>query len=61
VAKHCPEGSYHLRFRSSGKRVWENVGADSELATVALQRKNLELQAGHHGMTFAIELKSTQP
>jgi integrase/recombinase XerD len=45
AAKRCPEGSYHLRYRVDGKRVWESVGTDADLATVALQRKAAELTA----------------
>lgn len=33
---HDPEGIYYLRYLRQGKRVWESVGVDADLATLAL-------------------------
>ena len=56
VPRHCPEGSYVLRYNVGGKRVWEMAGADPELATTAFNRKTIELQAGQHGMALVADV-----
>lgn len=33
--EHHPEGSYFLRYAREGKRVWESVGTDAQLALLA--------------------------
>jgi hypothetical protein len=50
---HCPDGIYYLRYRQAGNRVWQAIGNDASLAAVALQRKQLELQAELLGMPMA--------
>lgn len=38
--EHHPEGTYHLRYRVKGKRVWESVG-DDPVAAVSLKDSRL--------------------
>ena len=49
---YCADGVYHLRYRIGGRRVWQAVGNDASLATIAVQKKNLELQASVLGMVL---------
>jgi integrase/recombinase XerD len=44
--EHHPEGVYHLRFQSNGKRTWQPIGKDASLALVALQNKATEIETG---------------
>jgi hypothetical protein len=52
VAKKCPEGTYHLRYRVAGKRHWQSVGSDAELALSKLQQKAAELTGVANGLTL---------
>ena len=54
-SQHCPDGIYHLRYSKNGKRVWENVGADSQLASLARERKQRMVEAIAAGMVVAGE------
>jgi hypothetical protein len=56
VPRHCPEGSYILRYNVAGKRLWEMAGADPELANTAFNRKTIELQAGQHGISIVADV-----
>ncbi len=52
-AQHCPRGVYSLRYASDGKRVWEDVGADPQLALLAKERKQRALDAQAAGVQLA--------
>jgi integrase/recombinase XerD len=43
--EHHPEGTYFLRYAKNGKRVWERVGNDSQLALTAKQKREKTLEA----------------
>ena len=53
VPTRCPEGSYHLRYRVEGKRLWLNVGTVPDVALAALQRKVAELDGAKYGLIVA--------
>jgi integrase/recombinase XerD len=44
-AEHHPEGTYFLRYGKNGKRVWERVGNDAQLALTAKQKREKSLEA----------------
>lgn len=46
-----PEGIYNLRYLKAGKRVWDAVGADPQLALTAKLRVEHKLQAVSLGLT----------
>jgi hypothetical protein len=41
--EHHPEGSYFLRYARAGKRVWERVGYDAQLALTAKLKREKSL------------------
>lgn len=43
--RHCPDGVYYLRYAQGGKRVWQNVGADPQLAQLARDKRQRVLDA----------------
>jgi integrase/recombinase XerD len=43
--EHHPEGNYFLRYAKNGKRVWERVGNDAQLALTAKQKREKTLEA----------------
>jgi hypothetical protein len=43
--RHHPEGVYHLRYVKGGRRVWESVGNDPQVALTAQLRVEHRLQA----------------
>ena len=49
--EHHPEGVYNLRYLKAGKRVWDAVGADPQLALTAKLRVEHKLQAVSLGLT----------
>lgn len=53
--QHCPGGVYHLRYAVAGKRVWENVGPDPQLALLARERKQRAMDAVAAGVAVADE------
>jgi integrase/recombinase XerD len=53
IAKKCSEGTFHLRYRHEGKRHWQSVGSDAELALSRLQQKAAELTGAANGLTLA--------
>jgi integrase/recombinase XerD len=48
--EHHPEGVYHLRYLSGGKRVWDSVGADPQLALTAKLQRERQLGAEAAGI-----------
>jgi integrase len=44
-AEYHPEATYYLRYLEAGKRVWQNVGPDSDAALVALRNAEHDQQA----------------
>jgi len=55
-AEHHPEGTYFLRYAGAdGKRVWDNVGKDAQLALDALDKKEKVLQARAAGVVVVVE------
>ena len=48
--QHCPGAIYSLRYASDGKRVWEDVGADAQLALLAKERKQRAMDAQAAGV-----------
>ncbi len=53
--QHCPDGVYHLRYAKGGKRVWENVGADPQLASLAREKRQRVMEALAAGVAVAGE------
>jgi len=51
--EHYPEGVYNLRYLKAGKRVWDAVGVDPQLALTAKLRVEHSLQA--------VSLRLTEP
>jgi hypothetical protein len=49
--QHHPEGVYHLRYVKGGKRVWEPVGNDPQVALTAQLRVEHRLQTVALGVT----------
>jgi integrase/recombinase XerD len=43
--EHHPEGTYYLRFLSSGKRVWQAAGAEADAALAALRNVEHDLRS----------------
>jgi integrase/recombinase XerD len=43
--EHHPEGTYYLRYRLAGKRVWSQIGSDPSLVFDRWREKNNELDA----------------
>ncbi len=54
-----PEGIYYLRYLRGTKRVWHAVGADADVALVALRNKEHDLQAVRLGRS--VEERTSQP
>jgi integrase len=52
-----PEGSYFLRYAREGKRVWEGVGSDPQLAMIAKLKREKSLEAKAAG----VELVEDKP
>jgi hypothetical protein len=44
LPEHHPEGTYYLRFLRSGKRVWQPLGPDPDVAVVVLRNTELDLR-----------------
>lgn len=44
--------TYYLRYLRDGRRVWESVGDDASLATIARRRTELRLSAAAEGMVL---------
>jgi integrase/recombinase XerD len=57
--EHHPEGVYFLRYAKDGKRVWEAVGSDPQIALDAKRKKERVLAAIAAGATV-IERDSTE-
>ncbi len=43
--EHHPEGVYFLRYLKEGKRIWERVGNDAQLALAAEQKRERSFAA----------------
>ncbi len=43
--EHHPESCYYLRYLRNGKRAWESVGTDPEIALVALRKTQHHLES----------------
>lgn len=43
--EHCVESVYYLRYLRNGKRVWQRVGKDADVAITALRNKEHDLQS----------------
>jgi integrase len=57
-----PEGVYVLRYRScEGKQVWETVGTDPQLASIAKLRRENALQAEDLGLISHSAQKEPEP
>ena len=54
-AEHHPEGCYYLRYLRSGKRVWQSVGSDADVALVALRKIQ------HHLESLSLGLRPRNP
>lgn len=48
--EHHPEGSYFLRYISDGKRIWEAVGNDPQLALASKLKREKLLDAKAAGI-----------
>jgi integrase/recombinase XerD len=57
--EHHPEGVYNLRYVKAGKRVWDAVGADPQLALTAKLRVEHKLQAVSLGLTEPDPVKTS--
>src|SRR5271154_6042760 len=57
--EHHPEGVYNLRYLKAGKRVWDAVGADPQLALTAKLRVEHRLQAVSLGLTEPDPVKTS--
>jgi hypothetical protein len=57
--EHHPEGIYNLRYLKAGKRVWDAVGADPQLALTAKLRVEHKLQAVSLGLTEPDPVKTS--
>lgn len=55
--EHHPEGSYFLRYAREGKRVWESVGTDAQLALLAKLKREKSFEAKAAG----VELVEDKP
>ncbi len=53
VHQHHPDGVYYLRYARGGKRVWDSVGKEPDLALTALRNVEHDLNALAIGRTFA--------
>ena len=53
VAGHYPGSVYHLRYLKGGKRVWEPVGPDAQLAAIAKVKREKALGAIAAGIPIA--------
>jgi hypothetical protein len=53
-AEYHPEGVYNLRYAKAGKRVWDAMGTDAQLAMTAKLRVEHKLQAVSLGMVSTI-------
>jgi integrase/recombinase XerD len=53
--EHHPEGVYHLRFATHGKRQWEPVGSDAQFAQIAKLKKEKLLEAEAAGVEIIEE------
>src|SRR5438105_3040199 len=53
--QHYPDGTYTLRYRSNGKRVWEQVGSDPNAALVAKLKREKILEASALGLELKDE------
>ncbi len=51
--QHHPDGIYYLRYARGGKRVWESIGREPELALTALRNIEHDLSAIAIGRTTA--------
>jgi integrase/recombinase XerD len=56
--EHHPDGVYHLRYAAGGKRVWESVGSDAQLALIAKTKKERLLDAKAAGIALVEETAS---
>jgi hypothetical protein len=56
--EHHPEGIYNLRYVKAGKRVWDAVGTDAQLALTAKLRLEHKLQAVSLGLTDPDPIKT---
>jgi len=57
--EHHPEGIYNLRYVKAGKRLWDAVGADPQLALTAKLRVEHKLQAVSLGLTEPDPVKTS--
>ena len=53
IPGHYPDSVYHLRYLKQGKRVWEPVGSDAQLARIAKLRREKALEAIAAGVAIA--------
>jgi integrase/recombinase XerD len=58
--EHHPEGVYYLRFLRNGKRVWERIGQDADVAVVALRNTEHDLQSMALGRSAPVPVVSPQ-
>jgi len=56
--EHHLEGVYNLRYFKAGKRVWDAVGTDAQLALTAKLRVEHKLQAVSLGITDSDPIKT---
>jgi integrase/recombinase XerD len=56
--EHHPEGAYFLRYAKNGKRVWERVGNDAQLALTAKQKLEKTLEAKAVGVQVVEDARS---
>ena len=56
--EHHPEGNYFLRYAKNGKRVWERVGNDAQLALTAKQKREKTLEAKAAGIEVVEDRRS---
>jgi len=54
-SEHHPEGVYHLRYLKGGKRIWDDVGSDPQLAMTA------KLKVEHRLMSISLGLAEPDP
>jgi integrase/recombinase XerD len=47
---HWPDGVYHLRYLKGGRRIWEAVGSDAQLAQTKLMQRERILTAKAAGI-----------
>ena len=53
TASHYPDSVYHLRYLKQGKRVWEPVGSDAQLAMIAKLKREKAAEAIAAGVAIA--------